>query len=80
MLERFWALDPLARRAVIAVVLVGLMFIDLLFPTCDVTVWAFFICGTAFLWAIGILRPFLIMMYCLLRTVIRVKTRPWWWR
>ncbi|MFM0123343.1 MULTISPECIES: hypothetical protein [Paraburkholderia] len=79
MLEKFWALNPLARRAVIAAALFGVMFIDLLFPTCDFTVWVFFTVGSAFLWTVGILRPFLIMMYYLLRTVIRVKTRPWWW-
>ncbi|MCC8397270.1 hypothetical protein LJ656_32365 [Paraburkholderia sp. MMS20-SJTR3] len=79
MLERFWALDPLARRAVTAVGLFGLMFIVLLFPTCDFTVWLFFTLSTAFLWAIGILRPFLVMMYYLLQTVLRIKTRPWWW-
>ncbi|WP_345817756.1 hypothetical protein AAGS40_29510 (plasmid) [Paraburkholderia sp. PREW-6R] len=79
MLEKFLSLDPLARRAVIAVGLFGMMFIDLLFPTCNLTVWVFFTVCTAFLWATGILRPFLIMLYYLLRTIIRLKTRPWWW-
>jgi hypothetical protein len=49
MLERFWALDPLARRAVIAAGLFGLMLSIPLFPTCDFTVWLFFIVSAAFL-------------------------------
>jgi hypothetical protein len=77
MLEKFRALDPLARRAVIAAALFGLIAIDVLLPKCDFTVSVFLLCGIGFLWAIGILRPFLIMMFLLLKLVFRIKTSPW---
>src|SRR6516225_8449886 len=37
MFEKFLLLPPLARRAVIAAVLFGVMLVDLLLPKCDFT-------------------------------------------
>ncbi|MGF6870708.1 hypothetical protein [Paraburkholderia sp. MM5477-R1] len=77
MLEKFRNLDPLARRAVIAAALFGLIGIDVQLPKCDFTVAVFLVCGIGFLWAIGILRPFLLMMMLLMKIVFRIKTSPW---
>jgi hypothetical protein len=77
MLNKFLSLDPLARRAIVAAALFGFIAIDVLLPKCDLTVSVFMICGIAFLWAIGILRPFLFMMFLLLKIIFRIKTSPW---
>jgi hypothetical protein len=79
MFEKFLLLPPLARRAVIAAVLFGVMLVDLLLPKCDFTVFLFFVLTFGWLWAIGILRPLLFFLLFLVRGVLRTKYRPWWY-
>jgi hypothetical protein len=77
MFEKFLLLPPIVRRAIIAVALFAVMLIDLTFPKCDITVFVCLASTIGWIWAIGILRPFLILMFFLLRAVFLIKTRDW---
>ncbi|MFM0007367.1 hypothetical protein PQR57_41245 [Paraburkholderia dipogonis] len=77
MFEKFMSLSPIARRAVVALVLFAIMVVDLLFPKCDFTVYLFLASGLGWVWAIGLMRPVLFFLIFILRAVFRYKTAPW---
>lgn len=74
MFEKFKRLSPLAQRAILALTLFGIMFIDLLFPKNDFTVDLFFASGIAWIWAIGLLRPLLAFVFFIIKAVLRYKS------
>ncbi|OUL87822.1 hypothetical protein [Paraburkholderia hospita] len=77
MFKKFMSLSPIGRRAVLALALFGIMVIDLLFPKCNFTVFLFLASGLGWVWAIGLMRPVLLFLIFLLKTVFRYKTAPW---
>ncbi|MEC5407903.1 hypothetical protein VOM14_20330 [Paraburkholderia sp. MPAMCS5] len=76
MIEKFLIRPPLARRAITAATLSGLMVIDLAFQKGHFTVFGFLLCSIGFVWAIGMLRPFLFLLFLLFKAVFRIKTSP----
>jgi hypothetical protein len=77
MFEKFMSLSPVGRRAVIAVALFAIMFIDVLFPKCDFTVGLFLASGLGGIWAIGLMRPIVLFCFFLMRAVLRYKAHEW---
>ncbi|OUL80412.1 hypothetical protein [Paraburkholderia hospita] len=73
MFEKFKGLSPAGRRAVIAVALFAIMFVDVLLPKCDFTVALFLVSGLGGIWAIGLMRPILLFLFFLMRAVLRYK-------
>ncbi|HEX7936040.1 MAG TPA: hypothetical protein VF573_23635 [Paraburkholderia sp.] len=49
------------------------MVIDLAFPKGNFTVFGFLLCSIGFVWAIGILRPFLILLFLLFKAAFVSK-------
>ncbi|MFP3645860.1 hypothetical protein [Paraburkholderia sp. SIMBA_054] len=73
MFEKFKGLSPAGRRAVIAVALFAIMFVDVLLPKCDFTVALFLVSGLGGIWAMGLMRPILLFLFFLMRAVLRYK-------
>ena len=73
MFKKFLGLSPAGRRAVIAVALFAIMFVDVLLPKCDFTVGLFLVSGLGGIWAMGLMRPILLFLLFLMRAVLRYK-------
>jgi hypothetical protein len=71
MFNRFMSLPPLARRAILAVVLFAICCIDDEFPKSGITDFIFVVCISAWFYTVGLVRPTLLFFYHLLRVVIR---------
>ncbi|MDR5826022.1 hypothetical protein [Caballeronia sp. LZ043] len=77
MYTNFQALPFVARRALLAVVLVLLAWFALQFPRNEVSETVFFASATGAIWAIGILIPFLKVIFYICKVALRVHASKW---
>jgi hypothetical protein len=71
--NRYMSQPPLARRAIVAVVLFAICIIDTALPKCKLTDSIFVVCISGWYWSIGLVRPTFLFFYYLLRTVLRYQ-------
>lgn len=73
MFNKYMQLPPLARRAILALLLFAICFICAGLPKSKVTDALFVVSLCGWYWAVGLVRPTFLFIYYLLRAVLRYQ-------